>query len=228
MDKWNLFGVFIVFYGSLFLTVVGDEISPPVPNREKVGPFRIEGKVLPPTDSPGPRLLYSMQTTQILINGGEHVGFPRADGSFVIDGLPRGSYLLEVNTPNHVYEPFKVDINSKGKIRSRKVNWIQPSQITQVPYPVKMKARGSFKYFQQREQWRITDFIFSPMVLMMVLPLILIMVLPKMVNDPEARKEMEQFQMPKYDMPDLSELLTSTLGGDKAKGVAGAKNRKSK
>lgn len=68
----------------------------------------------------------------------------------------------------------------------------------------------------------------------MFLPLILIFILPKMMNDPETRKvqcgnmapytwsfiiictflqEMENIQMPKYEMPEMSEMLTSLFGG---------------
>jgi hypothetical protein len=36
--------------------------------------------------------------------------------------------------------------------------------------------------------------LMNPMVLMMVLPLLLVTVLPKMMNDPETKKEMEQMQ----------------------------------
>lgn len=74
-------------------------------------------------------------------------------------------------------------------------------------------ALGPYKYFIPREQWRITDVLMSPMVLMMVLPLLLIVVLPKMMSDPETRKEMEQVTMPKYEMPEMSEMLTSFFGG---------------
>lgn len=88
---------------------------------------------------------------------------------------------------------------------------MQPSQVVQVPYPLKMKAMTRFKYFQTREQWKITDFLFSPMVLMMVLPLLLMLVLPKMMNDPETRKEMENLNLNKMagEMPDVSEMITS-------------------
>ena len=71
----------------------------------------------------------------------------------------------------------------------------------------------------------------------MFLPLILIFILPKMMNDPETRKvqgciiiylgtrilhayfvqEMENIQMPKYEMPEMSEMLTSLFGGGDAK-----------
>ena len=66
--------------------------------------------------------------------------------------------------------------------------------MTQVPYPLKMKTMGKYSYFHKREEWKITDMLMNPMILMMVLPLLLITVLPKMMNDPETKKEMEQMQ----------------------------------
>lgn len=57
-----------------------------------------------------------------------------------------------------------------------------------------MKSMGKFRYFQKREEWKITDMLMNPMVLMMILPLLLITVLPKMMNDPETKREMEQMQ----------------------------------
>lgn len=72
--------------------------------------------------------------------------------------------MVEVVNPNYVYEPVRVEINSKGKFRARKVNLIQTSQVIQVPYPLKMRPLAPFRYFQVREQWRMTDFLFNPMV----------------------------------------------------------------
>jgi hypothetical protein len=57
-----------------------------------------------------------------------------------------------------------------------------------------MKSLGRYRYFQQREEWKVTDMLMNPMVLMMLLPLLLITVLPKMMNDPETKREMEQMQ----------------------------------
>jgi hypothetical protein len=90
--------------------------------------------------------------------------FLREDGTFTINNVPSGSYIVEVANPNYAYEPVRVEINSKGKYRARKVNYIQTSQVLQVPYPLKMKPLHRFRYFQVREQWRVTDFLFSPMV----------------------------------------------------------------
>ena len=44
--------------------------------------------------------------------------------------------------------------------------------MTQVPYPLRMKALGRQGYFQQREEWKVTDILMNPMILMMVLPLL--------------------------------------------------------
>jgi len=213
----------LLFVITFHANVDGEEVLDAKPSL-----FRIEGKVFSPAELPqslakGP---FAMESVRILVNGGEFVTFPRLDGSFELGGLPWGSYLVEVFASNYVYEQVKVDITSKGKIRARRITWIQPGQVIQVPYPVKLKPKMPYKFFQEREQWRITDFLFSPMVLMMVLPLILIMFLPKMMNDPEARKEMEQLQMPKYDMPEMSEWLTRSLGGGKTPSTSVSKKKK--
>lgn len=178
--------------------------------------YDIEGKIYPPEA----QVLSNWQVvTKVLVNGGEFLGFLKEDGTFAIHNVPSGSYVLEVVNPDYAYEPVRVEINSKGKFRARKVNYIQTSQVIPVAYPLKLKPLSRLRYFQAREQWRITDFLFSPMVLMMVLPLLLIMVLPKMMNDPETRKEMEQINnLTKYDMPEMSEVLTSFFaGGEKQK-----------
>lgn len=88
----------------------------------------------------------------------------REDGSFIISNVPSGSYLIEAVHPDYSFEPVRVEINFKGKFRARKVNFIQTSKVIQMPYPLKMKPLAKFKYFQVREQWSATDFLFSPMV----------------------------------------------------------------
>lgn len=188
--------------------------------------YVIEGKVFPVENGPanGWQLM-----TYVMVNGGEHYGFLREDGTFIISNVPSGSYIIEVVNPNCVYEPVRVEINSKGKYRARKVNLIQISQVIQVPYPLKLRPFAPYRYFQVREQWRVTDFLFSPVVLMMVLPLLLIMIIPRIMNDPETRKEMEQLNnLTNYNMPEMSEVITSFLSGgekQKSKAVKAAKKR---
>uniref|UniRef100_A0A1A9UKX6 ER membrane protein complex subunit 7 beta-sandwich domain-containing protein n=1 Tax=Glossina austeni TaxID=7395 RepID=A0A1A9UKX6_GLOAU len=62
-----------------------------------------------------------------------------------------------------------------------------------------------------------TDFLFSPIVLMMILPLFLLLVLPKMINDPDTKKELESISFLKInnDMPEIREIFTSFFTGAK-------------
>ncbi|KAJ8924184.1 hypothetical protein NQ315_006975 [Exocentrus adspersus] len=192
--------------------------------------YTIEGRVFPLSDyhSSG-----SWQAnTRIHVNGGEYIGFVRKDGSFVVHNIPAGSYVVEILHPEYAFEPARVDINQKGKYRARKVNHIKTTEVIFVPYPLKMKALGRVKYFQVREQWRITDLLFNPMIMMMVLPLLLIMILPKMMNDPDTKKEMEQIQsMSKFELPEMSDMVTNFLAGSSAQSEktdrAQAPNKKS-
>lgn len=88
----------------------------------------------------------------------------RKDNSFVINNVPSGSYVVEIVNPTYAYEPVRVEINSKGKLRARKVNYIQTSTVDPVVYPLALTPLARYRYFQVREQWRATDFLYSPMV----------------------------------------------------------------
>lgn len=78
-------------------------------------------------------------------------------------------------------------------------------------------ARCLIPSFTNRFLFQITDFLFSPMILMMVLPLILLIILPRMMNDPETKKEMENMNLNKIsgEMPEISEMITSFFTGSK-------------
>lgn len=183
------------------------------------GRYSIEGKVFPPEEQDlGPWQV----ETRIHVNGGEYIGFIRGDGTFVIHNVPSGSYVVEIIHPDYMYEPVRVEINSKGKFRARKVNYIQTSQVIQVPYPLRLKALSKFRYFQVREQWRLTDFLFNPMVIMMILPLLFIMILPKMMNDPETKEDLKQISnlAKMSEMPEMSEMFTSLFSGGATKASA--------
>lgn len=213
----------IILFVLLFLKDTQGEIT----DEESSGEFKIEGKVevvsVPDKDW--------ITNTQVLIEGGEYIAHLRGDGSFVIYGLPSGTYVVEVVNPQYMFEPAKVDITSKGKIRARKVNYLQPQVLKTVHYPLEFRERTKTNYYQMREQWKLTDILFNPLVLTMALPLLLVMVLPKMMSaaDPEAQKEM-QSQMKaineKSTLPDFSEMLAGWLGGSSKSG--GTKKVKSR
>lgn len=40
----------------------------------------------------------------------------------MFSSIKSGSYVIDIINPNYVYDPVRVEINNKGKIRARKVN----------------------------------------------------------------------------------------------------------
>jgi len=172
-----------------------------------------------------------VENTRILVDDGNHVGFLRADGTFTIPGLESSSYIIEVVAPRNVYEPVRVDINSKGKIRTRRLNLLVPSDVTMLRYPLNFESKGYPNYFFKREQFRVFDLLMSPMVLMMVVPLLLVLVLPKLINqDPELQRELQQttsmLQPGNQNMPNMSEMMYNMFdGGSGTKKKPSKKNR---
>ncbi|RXN06366.1 ER membrane complex subunit 7 [Labeo rohita] len=171
--------------------------------------FKIEGRAI----VPGVKTQDWISTARILVEGEEYVGFLKTDGSFAVNDVPSGSYVVEIVSPSFRFDPVRVDITSKGKMRARLVNYIKTSEVIRQPYPLQIRSSGPHTYFMKRETWGWTDFLMNPMVMMMVLPLLIIVLLPKVVNtnDPEMRKEMEQSMNmlnPNPELPDVSEFMT--------------------
>ncbi|VDD96786.1 unnamed protein product [Enterobius vermicularis] len=186
--------------------------------------FTIQGRVeLPPSIKYGKNW---RSECRVLVNYGQHIGFVKKDGSFIVTGVPSGSYIVEVSHVNFVFEPVRVDITSKGKFRARKLNLLQPYTVSTLPYPLRLVTAHQISYFRPREEWRLMDMLTSPMVLMMVVPLVLLVILPKLVNtnDPEVKKEMAK-SMPTVPDVDMSEVLTSWLGGSSSKHQKKTKKR---
>ncbi|XP_072170777.1 endoplasmic reticulum membrane protein complex subunit 7-like [Diadema setosum] len=175
--------------------------------------FKIEGKV----SVPGVKPAEWLPSIQVLVDGGQFIGFVKSDGTFEVNDIPTGSYVLEITHPKYVFESTRIDISARGKIRARKVNNVDSKSVIQVTYPLRVRTKGPAGYFQKREEFRVVDVLKNPMVIMMVLPVLFIVVLPKLVNtqDPELQKEMQNMNLmsQKQDLPDLSEMATSFFGG---------------
>ncbi|XP_006632505.1 endoplasmic reticulum membrane protein complex subunit 7 [Lepisosteus oculatus] len=190
--------------------------------------FKIEGRAV----VPGVKTQDWISTARVLVEGEEHVGFLKIDGSFAVNDVPSGSYVVEIISPSYRFDPVRVDITSKGKMRARVVNFIKTSEVLRLPYPLQMKSTGPHSYFMKRETWGWTDFLMNPMVMMMVLPLLIIVLLPKVVNtnDPEMRREMEQSMNmlnPNHELPDVSEFMTK-LFSSKTSGKSGSSSKSGK
>ncbi|KAG8514565.1 ER membrane protein complex subunit 7 [Galemys pyrenaicus] len=236
-----LWGVFPFLL--LLLLLSGDAQSSEVPGSTAEGSggsgvsigdrFKIEGRAVVPGVKPQDWI----SSARVLVDGEEHVEktkyyfhFSRTDGSFVVHDIPSGSYVVEVISPAYKFDPVRVDITSKGKMRARYVNYIKTSEVVRLPYPLQMKSSGPPSYFIKRESWGWTDFLMNPMVMMMVLPLLIFVLLPKVVNtsDPDMRREMEQSMNmlnSNHELPDVSEFMTR-LFSSKASGKSSSGSSK--
>ncbi|KAA0188229.1 ER membrane protein complex subunit 7 [Fasciolopsis buskii] len=166
----------------------------------------LEGVLIAPKDAPADWFVH----TRIHIDGSQYVGFVQPDGYFEVSGVPFGSYVVEPIHPSYVFQTARVDINSKGRIRARRVNAPQPNAVKELPYPLRLSSAGNAVYFKPREQLRTLDVLFSPSVLYILVPLLVVMALTRLINtnDPELQKELQQMNR-QQKLPDLSEMLSS-------------------
>lgn len=183
-----------------------------IQQRCNINLFKIQGSVYSLQHDDLLSMRMSLMNTKILVNHGQYVAYPKDDGTFEIDNLPSDSYVVEAVHPKFVYEPFRVDITSKGKIRARRVNYMQPALVQTVDYPLQFKPKSLHNYFIPRETWRIMDLLLNPMVIMMVAPLAIIWLLPKMMSPQEVQTQRENVQMPEYNVPELSEMMANMFG----------------
>ena len=101
----------------------------------------------------------------VVVDGGRYIGFLKHSGEFEIVDVPPGTYLVEVISPNYVFDPVRVDISAKsGKIRARKVDLLKMSSVSHLPYPLRFKSSKPAQFFEKREQWNIVDTLKNPTV----------------------------------------------------------------
>merc|ERR1711868_48915 len=167
---------------------------------------------------------------EVYLDGG-YIGFVQESGHFAIHHVPIGTtYILKVKSPKLTYPPLRIDVNTQGKIRARKLNILTLKDVDIITYPLELDPIGITPYFQKREQFSVLDTLKSPMVLFMLLPMVVLFLLPKLLDmqDPELKKEMEEQMktMNKNNVPDMSELMSSLFGGDKPKKIAPKKEEK--
>lgn len=97
-NKLAIFGVL-----SILSIVAAENVNVVEEYDGNSGLYTIEGKVY------APEIFSSVDTewqrdTSITINDGEYCGFLKEEGTFVISGVPSGSYVVEISNPDYYYE----------------------------------------------------------------------------------------------------------------------------
>lgn len=89
----------VIFLALLATHCHGEAISDELV--EESGRYIIEGRVYPPEYSGDSNW---QANTRVSIND-EYQGFLKEDGTFIINGVPSGSYVVEVINSDYFYEP---------------------------------------------------------------------------------------------------------------------------
>lgn len=146
-------------------------------------------------------------------------------GKFIFYNVPAGnSYIISAGGAQLKFRPVRVDVNSKGSMRARELDRIDPHKIEKLPYPIQLRFMGIPQFFHKRQKIDIIGMVMgNPMILMMGVSFLLMMILPKMtdMNDPEMKKQMEDsmsWMKPKQgqeQMPDVAEMMSNWFGPPK-------------
>ncbi|KAK4511288.1 uncharacterized protein ATC70_012503 [Mucor velutinosus] len=179
--------------------------------------LNIQGKIIPNTVLEDVSKIDS-STTRIVLNGAQYTAHIQSNGEFNIPHVQPGSYLLEVQSIEHVYPKIRVDINEENQVQAAYtglgIDWNQRGYS--VVYPLEIQAKAEAEYFMQRQGFNIMGMFKNPMMLMMGASAIMMFFMPKMMKslqnmDPEAANEISKSQADAQkmlsDMPSLSQMF---------------------
>lgn len=143
---------------------------------------------------------------KIILNGGERVTFPRANGYFSFVGVPAGTHLLEVVALGALFPPVRIDVSARLKGQVRAVYAEDQRQTLGDPM-VLISARKE-EYFEIREPFSVWSLLKSPMGMMVGFMLVVMVILPRLMDgiDPEEMKKMQE-EMRNQPAPSLAGLL---------------------
>ncbi|KAJ2846857.1 hypothetical protein GGI22_006137, partial [Coemansia erecta] len=136
---------------------------------------------------------------RIVVNGGEHAGFIKNDGTFAVENVQAGDSLLEVSSADYVFPKIHLRISVKddgrASIAARYVQigteWSESAPV--LAYPLQLGATQKYDFFTPRQGFNIVAMFSNPYMLMVGASLLAIFILPKLQAnmDPEALKELQ-------------------------------------
>ncbi|KAI8367335.1 hypothetical protein BD560DRAFT_399926 [Blakeslea trispora] len=140
-------------------------------------------------------------TTRAVLNGAQYTAHIDAKGEFVFPNVKPGSYLLEIQSIQHIYPKLRVDIGEDDQVRASYtgigIDWNQRGYS--VPHPFELQAKAESEYFMQRQGFNVMSMFKNPMFLMLGFSAIMMFFMPKLMAavkdmDPEAAKEFSKLQ----------------------------------
>ncbi|KAJ1834278.1 hypothetical protein LPJ63_002066 [Coemansia sp. RSA 2711] len=136
---------------------------------------------------------------EAVVNGGEHRAFIQKDGSFVVENLTLGDWLLEVASADYAFPKIHVHIatseEGRASVAARYVQigteWSEDAPV--LAYPLKIEASAKYDFFTPRQGFSIVAMFSNPYMLMVGASLAAIFIMPKLQAnlDPETLKELQ-------------------------------------
>ncbi|GAA5798828.1 hypothetical protein EDC94DRAFT_627877 [Helicostylum pulchrum] len=178
--------------------------------------MNIEGKIIPNAVIPDVSEI-DTATTRVALNGAQYTARIKANGEFNIPNVKAGSYLLEVQSIEHIFPKLRVDVeenNVKATYTGLGIDWNQRGNS--ISYPLEIQAKADSEYFMERKGFNVMSMFKNPMFLMMGVSAIMMFFMPKLMKamqemDPEGAKEINQSQADAQkmlaDMPSLSQMF---------------------
>ncbi|KAG4096093.1 hypothetical protein H8356DRAFT_1683618 [Neocallimastix lanati (nom. inval.)] len=162
--------------------------------------------------------------TEVILNSGEYITYIKADHTFEVKNVKPGTYLLQINTKNFVFDRYWIIVSDANSIVAAKeaseiefnIGFIKENRCN---YPLEVQAIQRKDYFEPRSYLNILSFLKNPIVLLMVFSCGMMFLMPRLVSglDEEELKEMKKSQgsmqdfMNKAQNGDLSQMFSSFL-----------------
>lgn len=161
---------------------------------EQPSTVQISGTVNIPSkyaSSEGSKKAHLMLGCKILLHGSPHFEvLPTSDGSFVVDNVPEGQYMLQVSHPQLRFDPVYIEAVRKGpgqlKVAAHLLDFSHGKGL-KLKYPLGLAPSDVTNYFEKREEFNILSVLKNPMMLIGLVTCGMVFLMPK-VQPPEEGK----------------------------------------
>jgi len=176
--------------------------------------------------------------TEIILNSGEYITYLKGDHTFEVKNVKPGTYLLQINTKNYIFDKYWIIVDDTNSIIAAKeaseiefgIGFIKENKCN---YPLEVQAIHKKDYFEPRASLNILAFLKNPIVLLMFVSCGMMFLMPRLVSglDEEELKEMKKSQgsvqdfMSKAQSGDLSQMFSSFLADAQMAGQAKSKKK---
>lgn len=198
----------------------------------------VQGRIAATDVLGNPILPLSSDTNVVLDKGDAGRALVRADGSFTLQNILPGDYILAVNNRIFTFPSLSVRIlggdgDTTVQVRPHTPGHLpgDPARVPTLSYPIQLKASGRFEYYESPQGFSILGMLKqNKMILFMVGGLAFAVGMPKLIAlvDPDILKEVQESQAEMHrnlnsaQNMDISGSLSKLLSGAGAGTDAGA------